>query len=437
MVRRAIGRDLGQVVGWAVCVLLVATATDVGAQTTHTISSSEVTVGINVNWGGAITQLDYRIGSVININNVNNSGGPGRQIEAAIYDAESTSGDCWPVNGSGSSCSANAACPWKWNPVQAGDACQIGSPASVLLQTSSRIVVRTFPRQWNPYWGPSNVIIDEDIEIVAPTVVRITYTVINNESFRVNSTHELPVVYLDSHYNKAVHYGGGAPWTNANSAVTERVFSNGQKSNPTSTTESWIGYVKSNGCATLECGAVLLYVPNMNSSWNIGRMEDGAALMQAWQDVTFQPGETRSVSAYLAVGKMKDARAALYNVQGVTGPPPAASNRLTGGQSLSPGQSVASPSGRYNFKYQTDGNLVLYDFGSPVWAINCWPQCNNIGAAGVATMQTDGNFVVYNSGGGVVWHTSSFGNPGAYLDVQDDSNVVVYSSSGYPLWHRW
>ena len=50
--------------------------------------------------------------------------------------------------------------------------------------------------------------------------------------------------------------------------------------------------------------------------------------------------------------------------------------------------------GRFVLKYQTDGNFVLYDNGSAVWAINCWPQCNNLGAPGHAIMQEDGNLVV-------------------------------------------
>ena len=110
---------------------------------------------------------------------------------------------------------------------------------------------------------------------------------------------------------------------------------------------------------------------------------------------------------------------------------------LNPGESLSPGQSITSPNGRYELKYQTDANLVLYDNGSAVWAINCWPNCNNIGAPGVATMQSDGNFVVYDSGGVPVFHTSTYGNPGAYLAVRDDGNLVVYAPGGGSiLWQR-
>jgi hypothetical protein len=51
-----------------------------------------------------------------------------------------------------------------------------------------------------------------------------------------------------------------------------------------------------------------------------------------------------------------------------------------------------------------------------------------------ANMQTDGNFVLYNNCSNPVWHTSTSGNPGAFLNAQDDGNMVVYSSSSTVLW---
>lgn len=51
-----------------------------------------------------------------------------------------------------------------------------------------------------------------------------------------------------------------------------------------------------------------------------------------------------------------------------------------------------------------------------------------------ARMQRDGNFVVRDSAGKPVWHTRTFGNPGAYLRVQGDGNMVIYSRENKPLW---
>jgi hypothetical protein len=109
---------------------------------------------------------------------------------------------------------------------------------------------------------------------------------------------------------------------------------------------------------------------------------------------------------------------------------------LNGGATLYPGQSASSPNGRFVLSYQYDGNFVLYDNGGAVWAINCWPECTDMGAAGYATIQTDGNLVVYNSGGGPVWHTYTNGNPGAYLAIRDDGALIVYGPGGNILWQR-
>jgi hypothetical protein len=116
---------------------------------------------------------------------------------------------------------------------------------------------------------------------------------------------------------------------------------------------------------------------------------------------------------------------------------------IAGGSILNPEQSWSSPNGRFVLKYQNDGNLVLYDNGGAVWAINCWPDCNSTGfqgnafqPAGYLTMQTDGNLVVYNSSAAPVWHASTFGNPGAYLTIWDDGSLFVYRSDGDLLWQR-
>ena len=66
---------------------------------------------------------------------------------------------------------------------------------------------------------------------------------------------------------------------------------------------------------------------------------------------------------------------------GGPGPGPGGgATHLSGGTHLYPDQSAASPNGRFVLKYQTDGNFVLYDNGGAVWAINCWPQCNDSSA---------------------------------------------------------
>jgi hypothetical protein len=102
---------------------------------------------------------------------------------------------------------------------------------------------------------------------------------------------------------------------------------------------------------------------------------------------------------------------------------------LTANQELTSNQSLASCNGDYSLIMQSDGNLVLYQGSTALWA------SGTVGSgADEAILQGDGNFVVYTSAGSPVWASNTAGDTGDYLDVQNDGNVVIYSSSGSALW---
>ena len=109
--------------------------------------------------------------------------------------------------------------------------------------------------------------------------------------------------------------------------------------------------------------------------------------------------------------------------------PEAMGAQMLPGQTLAPGQHVASNSGRYRFVYQGDGNLVLYDGGRATWASNTAGR-----PTGVCIMQGDGNLVVYTPGPRPIWSSNTWGHNGSHLVVQDDGNTVVYDPGGRPLW---
>ena len=102
---------------------------------------------------------------------------------------------------------------------------------------------------------------------------------------------------------------------------------------------------------------------------------------------------------------------------------------LTANVSLTANQSLASCNGDYSLIMQGDGNLVLYQGSTALWASNTAGS-----AADEAIMQGDGNLVLYTSSGTPVWASNTAGNDGAYLEVQNDGNVVIYSASGSALW---
>jgi len=101
---------------------------------------------------------------------------------------------------------------------------------------------------------------------------------------------------------------------------------------------------------------------------------------------------------------------------------------LRPGEKLLPNSIVSSANREYHLALQSDGNLVLYHSGAPVW----WS--GTVGAAvKLAVMQPDGNFVIYDVNNNPVWNTGTAGKPGSFLNVQDDGNIVIYTPT--PSWN--
>jgi hypothetical protein len=112
-----------------------------------------------------------------------------------------------------------------------------------------------------------------------------------------------------------------------------------------------------------------------------------------------------------------------------TTPPVAGCGALAANQKITVNESVLSCDGRFRLILGGDGNLVLYQGNTPLWASNTAGK-----PSADAIMQGDGNFVIYNTAGSPVWSSGTAGHNGASLTVQDDGNVVIYSSGGSALW---
>ena len=110
-------------------------------------------------------------------------------------------------------------------------------------------------------------------------------------------------------------------------------------------------------------------------------------------------------------------------------PPPRPCGVLDAGEQLLQSQSVTSCDGRNQLIHQTDGHVVLYHDGRPLW----WTGVINR-RSDALTMQHDGN-LVQGAQGRAIWNSQTWGNPGARLHVQDDCNVVIYARDGRPLWN--
>lgn len=100
-------------------------------------------------------------------------------------------------------------------------------------------------------------------------------------------------------------------------------------------------------------------------------------------------------------------------------------NTLGSGQTLSKGQSIWSNDRRFQFIYQTDGNIVLYGNGGAIW------NSNTYGVASTRlTMQNDGNLVLYDTNVARWYSGWVAGITSASLVMQDDGNAVIFRSNG-------
>lgn len=267
----------------------------------HQISNGDMTVQILDLWGGAITDILVRFNQVMRRNNVDNTGGPGRQIEASLYNGV-WDPNCWPCN---------SGCFWGYNPVQAGNACGSGSGADVLEQTATRIVTRTQPLQWNNALGRSNVIVDQTLELVDAKVLKIEYRITNNESFAIGVDgvlHELPVVYLSTAFDQPVCYQGPNPFTH-DPAITD--LNIGMPHHLFSTTEPWVMWRDSRE----NYWGLALYVPGKMTNWSVNRLEN-TSFMQAWEGMMLNSGQQGTLTAYILAGDINEIRSKVYAMEG-------------------------------------------------------------------------------------------------------------------------
>jgi hypothetical protein len=93
---------------------------------------------------------------------------------------------------------------------------------------------------------------------------------------------------------------------------------------------------------------------------------------------------------------------------------------------------IGAASENLSLAMQADGNLVLYQNGTALWASNTSGQ--NCGSNQCeAVFQADGNFVVYN-GSTALWNSQTYGNPGATLILTDQLPHIEVVLNGSILW---
>ena len=99
---------------------------------------------------------------------------------------------------------------------------------------------------------------------------------------------------------------------------------------------------------------------------------------------------------------------------------------------LNQGEKLVSKNGKYTALMQSDGNLVIYTAGTPIWA-------SNSGARGTPpfrlVMQADGNLVIYGANR-FVWNSGVLRGTAPFkLIMQDDGNLCIYDSKNSFIWN--
>jgi len=145
-------------------------------------------------------------------------------------------------------------------------------------------------------------------------------------------------------------------------------------------------------------------------------------------------GDGRSMAEILA-----ETKSSVYDMSKLKVNPSAASSpskfftdRLFGGAKLATNQFLISPNTRFLAVMQDDCNFVVYDSsfnpGKPTWASGT----NGRGTTCEVTMQNDGNLVVYE-GSTALWASNTYVASGAQnpytVVMQNDGNLVLYGKA--------
>gem|GEM_PF-2272185 len=260
-----------------------------------------VRVGINLDWGGGISEIVYKGKNIVNNDD------PGRLIQISFYDG----GDYYN--------NLDTSDPnWGWNPVQGGDKYGHGSGVISFTQSASKIYTKCQPCEWNPDnkgGGPSLLVRSDcyfeqwvSLDKKKPEVIKVTYKLTHlGTDEHLLAGQEFPCVYVNSEFDRMIIYRGLSPWTN--SAVTEEsvpIFPNtGNWYSP----EYWAALVNSENLG------LAVYTPWQNCYPGcVGTLMPGGGTNYFRPTILYSIGERAVVCAtiYLVVGDYTKSREGIY-----------------------------------------------------------------------------------------------------------------------------
>ena len=104
----------------------------------------------------------------------------------------------------------------------------------------------------------------------------------------------------------------------------------------------------------------------------------------------------------------------------------------TATNSLSPGQKITCPSGKYYMIFQTDGDAAVYQTSSTT---KLWTAGSGGQSANRLIIQPDGNVVIYNNTT-AIWNAGSqnSGSGNRRLTILNNGALMIYDGTGNVTW---
>ena len=243
----------------------------------RTIKNDKIEVGIDLNYGGALTYLAFLSdrGGLVQTRNMINNPDLGRSAQIALYSGPADY-------------SKNGAEGWRglgWDPIQAGDIW--GNPSKIVAfeKQDNLLYVKCIPNQFAINNEPGEATIEHWLRLDG-NVVKVHARVV---LFRSNKTQyearqqEMPCLYMNGNFRNMYYYRGSEPFTNGGA---DKIFANPPKQyidfGDVYPTEPWMASLNDNGYG------VGLYAPG-NYDWKKGYF--GADLTE---------GEFEPAASYIA-----------------------------------------------------------------------------------------------------------------------------------------
>lgn len=242
--------------------------------------------------GAAISHLWARDGSRRSPDMIDNLSPTGRQLQAAWWD-----GPCRAV----SDTDLCAGAPNCLNPTAAGDACGRRSGGTVVEHTADHITVESTPLDFSgTLQRPLTVV--TTVTLAGPGLIRLDYRITNvsGRPFGGAAWQTIPVLFSPPEYSVL---SGACP--DACETVTDDLW---RRQSP----QEW------QGRSTPEGWSMVILAPGLHP-WSVGfpgAQSPGAGWMQPLLWLPLAPGQTETVTVWIAVGPtLSIARARLQSIQ--------------------------------------------------------------------------------------------------------------------------